>query len=138
MNTTHWAWGFGSDSVKISFAGTSISLYRTIPRSSSTTSSTSSINDGNITLSYTLDSNSPINLTLPLTSNSDTPIPLSKILELEFNPLYSEEKINGEIHTLEVMIAEIRYTGDDTSEGASGSGSRSRVDSWASPTPTGS
>ncbi|KAF5332420.1 hypothetical protein D9758_015095 [Tetrapyrgos nigripes] len=29
------------------------------PRSSSTTSSTSSINDGNITLSYTLDSNSP-------------------------------------------------------------------------------
>ncbi|KAF5369293.1 hypothetical protein D9758_002706 [Tetrapyrgos nigripes] len=123
MNTTHWAWGFGSDSVKISFAGTSISLYRTIPRSSSTASSTSSINDGNITLSYTLDSNSPINLTLPLTSNSDTPIPLSKFLELEFNPLYSEQEINGEIHTLEVMITEIRYTGDDASEGASGSGS---------------
>ncbi|KAF5369376.1 hypothetical protein D9758_002692 [Tetrapyrgos nigripes] len=112
MNTTHWAWGVG-DSVKISFAGTSISLYRTIPRSSSTASSTSSINDGNITLSYTLDSNSPINLTLPLTSNSDTPIPLSKFLE----------EINGEIHTLEVMITEIRYTVDDASEGASGSGS---------------
>ncbi|KAF5333803.1 hypothetical protein D9758_015240 [Tetrapyrgos nigripes] len=107
----------------ISFAGTSISLYRTIPSSSSTASSTSSINDGNITLSYTLDSNSPINLTLPLRSNSDTPIPLSKFLELEFNPMYSEQKVNGTIHTLEVMIAEIRYIGDDTSEGASGSGS---------------
>ncbi|KAF5333793.1 hypothetical protein D9758_015260 [Tetrapyrgos nigripes] len=94
MNTTHWAWGLVI-SVKISFAGTSISLYRTIPSSSSTASSTSSINDGNITLSYTLDSNSPINLTLPLRSNSDTPIPLSKFLELEFNPLYSEQKVNG-------------------------------------------
>ncbi|KAF5332412.1 hypothetical protein D9758_015125 [Tetrapyrgos nigripes] len=108
------------------------------PSSSSTASSTSSINDGNITLSYTLDSNSPINLTLPLRSNSDTPIPLSKFLELEFNPLYSEQKVNGAIHTLEVMIAEIRYIGDDTSEGASGSGSGVDSASGSSSTPTGS
>ncbi|KAF5309091.1 hypothetical protein D9758_019080 [Tetrapyrgos nigripes] len=84
-------------------------------------SSTSSINDGNITLSYTLDSNSPINLTLPLTSNSDTPIPLSKSWNWSLT-LCIRGKDQWEIHTLEVMIAEIRYTGDDTSEGASGSG----------------
>ncbi|KAF5369364.1 hypothetical protein D9758_002698 [Tetrapyrgos nigripes] len=100
--------GFGED-----FVCRNVDLL--VPHHPPTASSTSSINDGNITLSYTLDSNSPINLTLPLTSNSDTPIPLSKFLELEFNPLYSEQKVNGAIHMLEVMITEIRYTGDDTS-----------------------
>ncbi|THV05331.1 hypothetical protein K435DRAFT_774013 [Dendrothele bispora CBS 962.96] len=97
QNTLHWASTLG-DSVKLSFQGTSVSVYRTIPRSTLAQGEQGA--NGNITVTYTLDSNKPVNVSFPMSSNEPRIIPMSRFLQLD--SLSSDM-----VHTLQLNITDI-------------------------------
>ncbi|KAK7469231.1 hypothetical protein VKT23_003720 [Stygiomarasmius scandens] len=94
-DTTHWASTVG-DSVKLTFEGTSISVYRTVPRSTLSEDGGAS----NITVTYSLDSNTPVNISFPMTSNEPRVVPMSIFLQLD--SLSSDAS-----HTLELNLTDI-------------------------------